>query len=303
MSKPKEIDCPNPPTALFLMPDHRKNILITGCSTGIGHTVALGLESRGYRVFASCRKQEDVDRLNQMGLNSLKLDLNDAKSISAGVNEVLEATNGQLFALFNNGAYGQPGALEDLTTDTLREQFQTNFFGWHELTRLVLPAMRAHGEGRIIQNSSLLGYVSLPFRGAYNASKHAIEGYTDTLRLELKLSGAPIHISLIEPGPVTSRFRANAMQAFQNNVSIENSSYQAIYEGMLKRLNKTGDAAPFTLPPEAVLEKVIHALESTRPRPRYYVTFPSHLFGTLKRLLSTNLMDRVMLAVSRRENS
>lgn len=284
------------------MTQQPKNVLITGCSSGIGQTVAFGLEARGYRVFATCRQQADVEALSAQGINALKLDLDDPASIGSAVTQVREATDDQIFALFNNGAYGQPGALEDLTTDALRQQFESNFFGWHELTRQILPIMRANGQGRIIQNSSLLGYVSLPFRGAYNASKHAIEAYTDTLRLELVLNETPVYVSLIEPGPVTSRFRANAMKAFQRHVNVDGSAYASIYEGMLKRLNKKGDAAPFTLPPEAVLEKVIHALESDRPKPRYYVTVPSHLFGILKRLLPTRGLDWVLLKVSRKEN-
>lgn len=284
------------------MPTDEKSILITGCSTGIGYTVALGLQARGYRVFATCRQQEDVDKLTAMGLESFQLDLRSSTSINTAVDKILDLTDQKLFALFNNGAYGQPGALEDLTTDVLRDQFETNFFGWHELTRKVLPIMRAGGEGRIIQNSSLLGYVSLPFRGAYNSSKYAIEGWTDTLRLELELSDTPVHISLIEPGPVTSRFRANAMAAFKRHVTIEGSAYESIYQGMLRRLEKVTDTAPFTLPPEAVLDKVIHALESPKPNPRYYVTFPSYLFGYLKRILSTRLLDKVLLSVARKEN-
>lgn len=284
------------------MPTDEKSILITGCSTGIGYTVALGLQARGYRVFATCRQQEDVDKLTAMGLESFQLDLRSSTSINTAVDKILDLTDQKLFALFNNGAYGQPGALEDLTTDVLRDQFETNFFGWHELTRKVLPIMRAGGEGRIIQNSSLLGYVSLPFRGAYNSSKYAIEGWTDTLRLELELSDTPVHISLIEPGPVTSRFRANAMAAFKRHVAIEGSAYESIYQGMLRRLEKVTDTAPFTLPPEAVLDKVIHALESPKPNPRYYVTFPSYLFGYLKRILSTRLLDKVLLSVAKKEN-
>ncbi|CAG0909107.1 unnamed protein product [Cyprideis torosa] len=284
------------------MSGETRNVLVTGCSSGIGYTVALGLSARGYKVFATCRQADDVDKLRRLGLDAYQLDLGNHASIGSAVTQILEACDNRLFALFNNGAYGQPGALEDLTTDVLRQQFETNFFGWHELTRQILPVMRKNGEGRIIQNSSLLGYVSLPFRGAYNASKHAIEGWSDTLRLELALSNTPIHISLIEPGPVTSHFRANAMRAFQKNVRVSGSAYELIYQGMINRLNKQGDAAPFTLPPEAVLEKVIHALESPRPKPRYYVTVPSYLFGYLKRLLSTRQLDKVLLSVARREN-
>ncbi len=240
------------------MTNSPRSILITGCSSGIGECVALGLKERGYRVFATARHEDDVARLKQMGFEAFPLDLQDTASITDAVKKTLDACDGRLFALFNNGAYGQPGAVEDLTTDVLRQQFETNFFGWHELTRRIIPSMRHHGEGRIIQNSSLLGYVSLPFRGAYNASKHAIEGLSDTMRMELHDSG--IKVSLVEPGPIKSHFRHNAMQAFHQHIEVKGSVFEKTYKGMLKRLKKEGPAMPFTLPPEAVLKKVIHAL-------------------------------------------
>ncbi len=190
--------------------------------------------------------------------------------------------------------------MEDLSREVLRAQFETNLFGTHELTRCIIPVMRRQGHGRIIQNSSVLGFVAMAYRGAYNASKYALEGLTDTLRLEL--AGSNIHISLIEPGPITSRFRANARLMFQRNVDARNSVHWAAYEAMEKRLAKPGPAAPFTLPPDAVLKKVIHALESERPRVRYYVTFPTWLFATLKRTLPHAALDRVLLRVARGEN-
>jgi NAD(P)-dependent dehydrogenase (short-subunit alcohol dehydrogenase family) len=269
-----------------------KSILVTGCSSGIGLCVARGLKIRGYRVFATARKESDVQRLRAEGLESLRLDLSDPDSIKTAVDDILARTRGTLDALFNNGAYGQPGAVEDLSREVLRAQFETNLFGWHELTNRVLPVMRRQGHGRIIQNSSVLGFVALRYRGAYNASKYALEGLTDTLRLELM--GTGIHVSLVEPGPVTSRFRENAFRAYQENIDPDSSVHRDSYLAMEARLKTKGPAVPFTLPPEAVLRKVIHALESRRPRARYYVTFPTYLFGTLKRLLSTRLLDRML---------
>ena len=269
-----------------------KSILITGCSSGIGLCVAEGLKTRGYRVFATARKETDAQQLRADGFESLRLDLADSDSITAAVDEVLSRTNGTLDALFNNGAYGQPGAVEDLSRDVLRTQFETNLFGWHELTNQILPVMRRQGHGRIIQNSSVLGFVALRYRGAYNASKYALEGLSDTLRLEL--AGTDIHVSLIEPGPVTSRFRENAFRAYQENINPDNSVHRDKYLAMEARLKTEGPVVPFTLPPEAVLKKVIHALESRRPRARYYVTFPTYLFGFLKRVLSTRLLDKML---------
>jgi NAD(P)-dependent dehydrogenase (short-subunit alcohol dehydrogenase family) len=273
-----------------------KSILITGCSSGIGLTTAKGLSARGYRVFASARKEQDVEILQNDGLEALHLDLTDSTSIASAVDEVLAATDGRLYALFNNGAYGQPGAVEDLSRAALREQFETNLFGWHELTCRIIPVMRRQGAGRIIQNSSILGFIALPYRGAYVASKFALEGLTDTLRLELQGSG--IHLSLIEPGPIESRFRANAYAMWQKHIEPEHSHHRANYEAMQARLLKQGSAAPFTLPSEAVLKKVIHALEHPKPKLRYPVTFPTYLFAALRRLLSTRALDQILLKIS-----
>lgn len=271
---------------------NEKTILITGCSSGIGYCVAKGLRSRGYRVFASARKTADVQRLAAEGFESLLLDLDRPDSIRSALENLLGQTEGRLYALFNNGAYGQPGAVEDIEREVLKAQFETNLFGWHDLTRRLIPVMRRQGEGRIIQNSSVLGLVALQYRGAYTASKYALEGLTDTLRLELRGSG--IHISLIEPGPIESRFRANGHLKWKAHVDAAHSVHREAYQAMEERLTKEGPAAPFTLPPEAVLKRVIHALESPRPRARYYVTFPTYLFGTLKRLLSTRALDWVL---------
>ncbi|MDV6346130.1 SDR family oxidoreductase [Nitrosomonas sp. Is35] len=277
----------------------KKTILITGCSSGIGYCVAKGLQERGYRVFATARRHASVEKLLAEGLESFRLDLNDSNSIHFAFEETMRRTGGELYALFNNGAYGLPGAVEDLNRDALRAQFETNVFGWQELTNLAIPVMRRQGYGRIIQNSSVLGFVALPFRGAYNASKYAIEGLSDTLRLELK--GSNVFVSLIEPGPIASQFRMNAVQALQKYIDIENSFHREKYQGVLSRLNKPGPAVPFTLPPEAVLKRVIHALEAGKPQARYYVTVPTYLFCILKRILSTRALD-FLLAKSGNNN-
>lgn len=269
-----------------------KTILITGCSSGIGLCVAKALKARGYRVFATARRHDSVKMLLTEGLESFRLDLMDSNSIHFAFEEVMRRTGGELYALFNNGAYGLPGAIEDLSREALRDQFETNVLGWQELTNLAIPVMRKQNYGRIIQNSSVLGFVSLPFRGAYNATKYAIEGLSDTMRLELK--GTDIHVCLIEPGPIASKFRQNALVMLNKYVDIESSIHRERYQKVLQRLNKKGPAVPFTLPPEAVLRRVIHALEATTPQPRYYVTFPTYLFGILKRILTTRALDRLL---------
>lgn len=261
--------------------------------------MAAGLKARGYRVFATARKASDAAALNALGFESARLDLADSSSIHSAVDDVLQRA-GTIYALVNNGGFGQPGAVEDLSREALRAQFETNLFGTIELTNLIIPLMRKQGYGRIIMNSSVLGLAAMPYRGAYTASKFALEGITDTLRQELHASG--IHVSLLEPGPIASRFRANAFALYQKNIDKQRSAHRSIYEGMEKRLTKPGPAQPFTLSPEAVLKKVLHALESPRPKPRYYVTVPTYFLGTLRRVLTTRGMDGLMRVLSRREN-
>ncbi len=281
--------------------DRSRSVLITGCSSGIGYCAAQTLKQRGYRVFASARKPQDVERLSDEGLEGLRLDLNDSNSIQAAMDELLARTGGSLYALFNNGAYGQPGAVEDLTRDVLRAQLETNLLGWLELINRVVPIMRSQGYGRIIQNSSVLGLVALPFRGAYIASKYALEGLSDALRQELKPSG--IWVCLIEPGPIESRFRANSLIALEKHINIEDSVFRDSYVRAIERLRKQGPAVPFTLPSQAVVTKLIHALESRRPKPRYYVTFPTYLLATLKRIAGTRLLGRILLAMTQNERA
>ena len=271
----------------------QKSILITGCSSGIGYCAAKGMRDAGWRVFAACRKPEDCARLTAEGFDSPLIDYADAQTITAGLAEVLTATGGTLDALFNNGAHGVPGAVEDLPTDALRAIFETNFFGWHELTRAVLPVMRAQGHGRIVQCSSVLGFVTLPWRGAYNATKFALEGLTDTLRIEMR--DTDIHVVLIEPGPVTSKIRENSIPHFERWIDWQASPRREEYEQKLRpRLYKTTGPDAFELPPEAVLKKLRHALEATTPKPRYYVTTPTHLMGFLRRILPTRALDWVL---------
>lgn len=272
-----------------------RSVLITGCSSGIGECVAHGLHQRGYRVFASVRSPGDCAGLENAGIESVVLDYDDSASIKAAIDEVLEKTGGGLYALFNNGAYGQTGACEDLSRDAIRQQFETNVFGWMELTNHIIPVMRKQGYGRIIQNSSILGFTALPMRGAYNASKFAIEGFSDTMRLEL--AGTDIRVSLVEPGPIKSHFRANAYRAFQQHIAIDHSVHRERYLKMIRRFETTGEEQPFTLPPEAVLKRVIHALESKRPKIRYPVTVPTYLFTWLKRVLSDRMLDRILSKV------
>ena len=277
------------------MTTQTQTIFITGCSSGIGYTSAIELQKRGHRVICSARKADDVVRLQNEGFDCLQLDLADSVSIQQAVEQLIQLTDGKVNAVFNNGAFGQPGAVEDLSRETLRNQFETNFFGTHELTNLLIPLMRQQGHGRIIYNSSILGFVAMKYRGAYNASKFALEGLADTLRLELR--GTGIHIALIEPGPIESHFRKNAFAMYQKNIDPSKSYHRETYQAMEARLQKQGPAAPFTLPATAVAEKVIHALESNKPKYRYPVTVPTHLFSWLKRFLPTAWLDKILISV------
>ena len=270
-----------------------KSVLITGCSSGIGYDAAIGLRDRGWRVFASCRKPEDCARLQGEGFDSPLIDYEDETTITSGLAEVLAATGGTLNAVFNNGAYGVPGAVEDLPSGALRAIFQANLFGYHELTRQVIPVMRAQGHGRIVNCSSVLGLVAMRWRGAYNATKFAMEGLTDTLRIEMH--DTPIDIILIEPGPITSKIRQNSIPHFEKWIDWETSPRADEYRtGLKKRLYEDRGKDQFELPASAVTKKLAHALEAPRPKPRYYVTTPTYIMGTLRRLLTTRGLDRIL---------
>lgn len=271
-----------------------RSLLITGCSSGIGFDAAHRIQARGWRVFASCRKAEDCARLERLGFESPRIDYADEASIASGLATVLDATGGRLDGLFNNGAWGLPGAVEDLPTGGLREIFETNFFGWHDLTRRVIPVMRGQGGGRIVQNSSILGFVPFRWRGAYVATKYALEGLSDVLRIEM--AGTGIHVSLIEPGPIASRIRLNSIPHFEEWIDWRASPRRADYEAtLLKRLYKDKVRPDrFELSAEAVSRALIHALEHPNPRPRYRVTTPTRIAGLMKRLLPTRIQDRLI---------
>ena len=268
----------------------KKVVLITGCSSGIGLCLAKGLVKQGYKVIATARDDQDVENLQDMGFEAHKLDLSSSESINNACVNIF-ANNSDIYGLIHNGAYGQVGALEDISRSTLDKQFQTNVFGWHELTNIVLPNMKKQNQGRIIYLSSVLGFVAMPFRGPYNASKFAIEGLVNTLRLEL--ANTNIQLSLIQPGPIESKFRENAYKAFIENVDMDNSEYKDNYKNMITRL-KSKELADFTLGPEAVLKCCLHALSAKKAKIRYKVTFPTKLFAFLIRILPASIMDKLL---------
>lgn len=253
----------------------QKTVLITGCSSGIGLESAIELRRQGFRVLAACRKPEDVTRMSEMGFVGITLDLDTPDSVDQAAKEIIAQCENRLFGIFNNAGFGMYGPLNTLSRAQLEQQFSTNFFGVHQLTMLLLPAMLPHGEGRIVMTSSVMGLISTPGRGAYAASKYALEAWSDALRMELRHSG--VKVSLIEPGPIRTRFSANVSQSDADN-PVENP----------------GIAARFTLGPEAVVEKVRHAFTSEHPKMRYPVTLVTHAVMLLKRLLPGRMMDKIL---------
>jgi len=272
-----------------------KSVLITGCSSGIGLASVRMLKARGWQVLATARTPDDLERLERVeGVTAIPLELRDPASVSFCARAALELTSGKLTALFNNAAYGQPGAVEDLPGAVLRDQFEVNLFAWHDLTRALIPAMRRQGHGRIVQCSSVLGLVSAPWRGAYCASKFALEALSDALRMEL--SGSGVCVSIIEPGPISSRFLDHAIAAFKAKIDVTGSVHCEAYQRRLAGM-EAGGRITFKLEPEAVAAKLVHALEHPRPKVRYYVTTPTHLAAGLKRLLPHRLMDRFAVRI------
>jgi len=272
-----------------------RTILITGCSSGIGAEAARILRGRNWRVLPAARKLEDVEALSSRGFEAFHLDYEDPNSIEETTAAVLSACDGKLDAVFNNGAYAVPGALEDIPVDAMRSLFEANFIGWHDLTRRLIPGMRTQGHGRIVQCSSVLGFVAMKYRGAYTASKFALEAYSDTLRQELH--GTGIHVSLIQPGPIDTRFTENALAAFDRWIGPEGlnaSVHRVIYEKRRARM-EAGEPGPFKLPPSAVVKRLIHALEAKRPKARYHVTIPTRVMALAKRFLPTGMLDRACI--------
>jgi NAD(P)-dependent dehydrogenase (short-subunit alcohol dehydrogenase family) len=275
-----------------------RSILITGCSTGIGRASARGMKRRAWQVFATARRPEDLASLEAEGLRALYLDYTEEDSIEAAVAAVLEETGGRLDALFNNGAYAQPGALEDISTKILRAQFEANFFGWHDLTRRVIPAMRRQGHGRIVMNSSVLGLVTLGFRGAYSCTKFAVEAYADALRIEL--AGSGVHVAVIEPGPIRTSFTKTALEHARRNIDVENSVHRDYYRRRLAQMER-GGVTVGELGPEAVFKALLSACEDRNPNPQYFVTAPTHALGLARRFVPKRHLDALLSWATHRE--
>jgi NAD(P)-dependent dehydrogenase (short-subunit alcohol dehydrogenase family) len=269
-----------------------RTILLTGASSGIGAYCTRALKADGWRVFATARKEKDIAALRSEGVEAFYLDYREPESIAALVAAVLERADGRLDALYNNGAHAQAGAVEDLPVEALREQFEANVFGWHDLTRRIIPIMRAQGHGRLVHCSSILGMMPARFRGAYCASKYAVEGLMLSLRQELVDSG--VHVSLIEPGPVVSDIHRNGMNWFLKHVDYAGSVHKTGYRKQLEQLRAGAGHSSMQANPDVVYRALRHALLSRRPRPHYVVTVPAKAGVLLRRLLPASLLYRVL---------
>ncbi len=270
-----------------------KTVLVTGCSSGIGLATARTLRDHGWNVRPTARRKEHLEQLRSEGFTPLELDVSDSAAVQRAADDVLRGFNGQLGALVNNAGFGQPGAMEDLTREAMRYQFEVNFFGLQELTNRFIPVFRKQGYGRIVNISSVVGRISLPFMGIYSASKHAVEAVSDAMRIELLGSG--ISVSIIEPGPINTRFRDNSLDRARSQLDKVKSHFQERYLKQVMDTNRRrGLTAPFAKTPEAVALKILHALESPNPRRRYPVTFPAYLGEIARRFFPDSIQDFFM---------
>lgn len=270
-----------------------KSVIVTGCSSGIGAATAHVLRDGGWLVVPTARKEEDIAALTEEGFKPVSLDLTNSDSVKNAVAKAFEITDGKIGGVVNNAGFGQPGAVEDLNREALRQQFEVNVFGLQELTNLLIPGFRKQGFGRIINVSSVLGRVSAPMIGAYCASKFALEALSDALRVEMKPAG--IAVCLIEPGPIVSAFRRRIGRQISEALDTKKSRYCDLYEKEAERRSKQVKTVNlFTRPPESVAVKIAHALESPRPRRRYYVTIPAYFGAFASRFLPHALIDRVL---------
>jgi NAD(P)-dependent dehydrogenase (short-subunit alcohol dehydrogenase family) len=268
-------------------------ILVTGCSTGIGRATAIEAAERGHRVFASARRREDIAELTAKGIETLALDVTDRASIREAVKTTL-AMAGRIDALVNNAGYGQYGAIEDVSPEEWRAQFEVNVFGTVEVLREVLPGMRAARRGTIVNVSSLAGKVTVPFAGPYCASKHAIEAISDALRVEL----APwrIRVVVVEPGPIGTRFGDRSREAAARILATP-GPYSRFYENAERASQK--DFQRGRRKPETVARVIVRAIESRRPKTRYRVAPLARILVPLKGITTDRFLDRRMKRILR----
>lgn len=271
-----------------------RSVLVTGCSSGIGLATAELLRDCGWKVFPTARKADDLERLVTMGFPRVELDVTSSVSIEGAVDQVLSANHGRLGALVNNAGFGMPGAVQDLTRDAMRHQFEVNLFGLQELTNRCIPVFRTQGSGRVVNVSSVVGRLALPFMGIYSASKFALEALSDVQRVELSPDG--ICVSLVEPGPIRTHFSTNCASEGERVLDTQHTRFGSAYRRYFEKRRSGGMSEDrFRLPPEAVAGKIRHALESPRPKIRYCVTVPAYLGSWAARYIPAGLIDRMMI--------
>ena len=270
----------------------KKNILITGCSSGIGHDAALTLNKKGWRVFATCRSRSDCKYFESLGIESFPLDLSNEKSIKSATDLIEEKISSKLNAIFNNAAFAIPGAIQDLPRSALREIFEVNVFGQFDLIKRCLPLMAQVEDPRIVNCSSVLGFLSLPYRGAYSATKFALEALTDAMRRE-NFDG-PVKIILLQPGPINTKIRQNSIKHFEKWVNWQDSIHQKKYKNIvIERLyNKSSsNLSKYELHPRSVTKVLEKALDAKKPKCRYMITTPTLAARILISTLPTKLLD------------
>ena len=270
-----------------------KNILITGCSSGIGKNVAITLHNKGWRVFATCRSKTDCTFFTKLGIESFPLDLLKEESINCAVNLVKEKTKSQLDVLFNNGAYAIPGAIQDIPRSAMREIFEVNVFGQIDLINRCIPLMMNSDYPKVINCSSVLGFISLPYRGLYSATKYSIEALTDALRRENYDS--KIKFVLIQPGPINTDIKKKSIKHFEKWIDWKKSVHQKTYENkVIKRLydnNYKDSFNVYELQPDEVTKILINVLNSKKPKARYKITIQTKIAQIMTKLLPTNTLD------------
>jgi NAD(P)-dependent dehydrogenase (short-subunit alcohol dehydrogenase family) len=268
-----------------------KAVLITGCSTGIGRASAERLAAKGWTVYATARRPDSIADLVEKGCRTLRLDVTDEESMRAAVKEI-EGTEGAVGALVNNAGFAVERAIETVPTEEIRYQFETNFFGPVELTRLVLPGMRRQRWGRVVNVTSVGGKLTLPGGGFYHATKYALEAFSDALRFEV--AGFGVHVSVIEPGIIKTAFGDTATAPsidtaedpyFDFNAAVAKRIAGA-YEGVMAKLTGSG--------PEPVAAAIERAISSRRPRTRYRVTPSARIALTSRKLTTDRVWDAMM---------
>jgi NAD(P)-dependent dehydrogenase (short-subunit alcohol dehydrogenase family) len=269
-------------------------VLITGCSSGIGHATALRLLSDGWTVYATARRPETIADLADRGATTLALDVTDEESMTAAVNQVTEA-HGAVGVLINNAGYSQSGAIETVPLEQVRRQFETNVFGLIRMCQLALPGMRAQGWGKIVNIGSMGGRLTFPGAGIYHSTKYALEAISDSLRFEVR--GFGVNVVLIEPGLIVTGF-GDVASGSVDDAPAADGPYAGFNRSVAKLTSDAyaGPMAKLGGGPEVVAATIAKALAAKRPKARYAVTPSAHLMINQRRVTPDRVWDVMMRA-------